>query len=239
MHATDTAPSHDANDTPLSTGTASTNPCKYMYKCTIFVFKFRHSRPSCTLPGTTTAACPHATRYQSLLTAASCFAPTGQSFVFLIPALLLVVVVVRRNLTKTRTIVVFGEPDVCIGRTMRVYEAYILCAIEPRILVTCADVLQGVRRSRKAGAEDINHRRPLHKCTSPLMNITCHSLISSSLLDSHMYMYSYDRPRCLPEHSMSILTRNGGLRVGVGVIATGATTSYLVRLPDDSIRMLH
>lgn len=113
---------------------------------------------------------------------------------------------------------------------MRVYEAYMYmymhpfyaCAIEPRILVTCESIRQENRRSRKAG-----HQTLVARCTSFLyrvVSITCHSMMGSSLLDSHMYMYSYDRPHCLPEHSMSILTRNGGLRVGVGVINTVATT---------------
>lgn len=76
-------PSHDANNTPLPTGTASTNPCKYMYK---ICFSFATVvLPALLRPGTT-AACPHATRGTKV--SWCCFAPTGQSFVFFIPALL-------------------------------------------------------------------------------------------------------------------------------------------------------
>ena len=92
--------------------------CKYRYR---YLIVFRHSRPC-----VSAAACPHATRYQSLSSTACFFAPTGQ---FCYPRVACPMLS-RRNLT-TRTIIATTQlrgstctPDTAI-RYQRSHRSYV------------------------------------------------------------------------------------------------------------------
>lgn len=104
--------------TPTYARTTWTNPCKYMYMCTRFVFKFATVVLPAPRPGTTTAACPHATRYQSLLLL---LCSDWSVLCLFHPRIACLSSSLSSDVTSQNSYdcpydCLFGEPVVCIGR---------------------------------------------------------------------------------------------------------------------------